>query len=83
MRIPPGFRFADNADAEELWNLVNRALNEGTSADEVDQALATGGHNTTVAELRQRLAGWRVRVTSTVSEEFLGGVTYYLCSRAP
>lgn len=28
-------------------------------------------------------AGWRVKVTRTVSEEFLMGSTFYVCSHAP
>ncbi len=80
--FPPGLSPSGDPGTDELWNAVEEAIDKGGSIDEVNTALASAGHNTNVAELRQRVAGWRVVVTRTVDEEFLGGVTFYLCARA-
>lgn len=80
--FPPGFSPSGDPGTDKLWNAVEEAIDKGGSIDEVNTALASAGHNTNVAELRQRVAGWRVVVTRTVDEEFLGGVTFYLCARA-
>ena len=79
--FPPDFRFTDDADVEFIWNWASKVLTEGHDTDQVDQVLRDE-RNTTVAELRRRVAGWRVRVTGTVSQGFHVG-TYYLCFRAP